>query len=134
MTSSQLSAEEKKALIGVHAFSGNDYLSSFFRKGKSAFWKLALKKHEFLQLFGKLGLEFRVNQQLFDGLKKFVCFLYGFPKKSTVNDVCKSIFWTKFDEENKVADLNVLQPCKNNLKYHIIRSNYVAYIFRLPTN
>ena len=41
----------------------------FFRKGKSAFWKLALKKHEFLQLFGKLGLEFRVNQQLFDGLE-----------------------------------------------------------------
>ena len=35
-------------------------------------------------MFGKLGLEFRVNQQLFDGLKKSVCFLYGFPKKSTV--------------------------------------------------
>ena len=61
VTSSQLSAEEKKALLGVHAFSGNDYVSSFFRKGKSAFWKLALKKHEFLQLLGKLGLEFRVN-------------------------------------------------------------------------
>ena len=39
-------------------------VSSFFWKEKSAFWKLALKKHEFLQLFGKLGLEFRVNQQL----------------------------------------------------------------------
>ena len=37
VTSSQLSAEEKKAPIGVHAFSGNDYVSSFFRKGKSAF-------------------------------------------------------------------------------------------------
>ena len=58
VTSSQLSAEEKKALIGVHAFSGNDYVSSFFRKGKSAFWKLALKKHEFLQLFGKLDWGF----------------------------------------------------------------------------
>ena len=81
VTSSQLSAEEKKALTGVHAFSGNDYVSSFFRKGKSAFWKLTSIKHEFLQLFGKLGLEFRVNQQLFDGLEKFMCFLYGFPKK-----------------------------------------------------
>ena len=130
VTSSQLSAEEKKALVGIHAFSGNDYVPSFFRKGKSAFWKLALKKHEFIQLFGKLGLEFRVNQQLFDGLEKFVCFLYGFPKKSTVNDVRKSIFRTKFDKEKKVVDLNVLPPCKNNLKYHIIRSNYVAYIFR----
>ena len=105
-------------------------MSSFFRKGKSAFWKLALKKHEFLQLFNKLGLEFRVNQQLFDGLEKLVCFLYGFPKKSTVNDVRKSIFWTKFDKEKKMVDLNVLPPCKKNLKYHIIQSNYVAYIFR----
>ena len=58
VTSSQLSAEEKKALIGVHAFPGNDYASSFFQKGKSAFWKLTLKEHEFLQLFSKLGLEF----------------------------------------------------------------------------
>ena len=65
VTSSQLSAEEKKALIGVHTFSGNDYVSSFFWKGKSAFWKLALKKHEFLQLFGKLGLEFRVKVCVF---------------------------------------------------------------------
>ena len=130
VTSSQLSAEEKKALIGVHAFSGNDYVSSFFRKGKSAFWNLALKKHEFLQLFGKLGLEFRVNQQLFDGLEKFLRFLYGFPKKSTVSDVRKSIFWTKFDKEKKVVDLNVLPPFKNNLKYHINRSNYIAYICR----
>ena len=40
------------------------------------------------------------------------------------------IFWTKFYKEKKVVDLNVLPPCKNNLKYHIIRSNYVAYIFR----
>ena len=129
VTSSQLSAKEKKALIGVHAFSGNDYVSWFFWNGKSAFWKLALKKYEFLQLICKLGLEFHVNQQLFDGLEKFVCFLYGFPKKATVNDVCKSIFWTKLDKKKKVVDLNVLPPCKNNLKYHIIPSNYVAYIF-----
>ena len=130
VTSSQLSAEEKKVFTGVHAFSGNDYVSSFLRKGKSDFWKLVLKKHEFLQLFGKLGLEFRVNQQIFDRSEKFVCFFYGFPKKSTINDVCKNIFWTKFDKEKKVVDLSVLPPCKNNLKYHIIRSNYVAYIFR----
>ena len=42
----------------------------------------------------------------------------------------KSSFWTKFDKEKKMVDLNVLPPCKNNLKYHIIRSNYVAYMFR----
>ena len=29
-----------------------------------------------------------------------------------------------------MVDLNVLPLCKNNLKYYLIRSNYVAYIFR----
>ena len=65
VTSSQLSAEEKKALIGVHVFSGNDYVSSFFRKGKSAFWKLALKKQEFLQYaFSEISLETRIKLYL----------------------------------------------------------------------
>ena len=37
VTSSTLDIEKKRALIGLHAFSGNDYVSSFFRKGKIAF-------------------------------------------------------------------------------------------------
>ena len=39
ITSSSLKAEEKNALLGMHAFSGNDYVSAFFRKGKLAFWR-----------------------------------------------------------------------------------------------
>ena len=34
VTSSELSAIEKIALIGLHAFSGDDYVSAFFRKGE----------------------------------------------------------------------------------------------------
>ena len=37
VTSSQLSAEEKKALIGVHAFSGNDHVSLFFGRASLPF-------------------------------------------------------------------------------------------------
>ena len=32
VASSTLEFEKKRALIGMHAFSGNDYISSFFRK------------------------------------------------------------------------------------------------------
>ena len=39
MTSSTLEIEKKKALLGLHSFSGNDYVSSFFKRGKQAFWK-----------------------------------------------------------------------------------------------
>ena len=91
MTLSQLSAEDKKALTGVHAFSENDCVF-VFSEGQVCRLDISFEKHEFLQLFGKLGLEFHVNQQLFDTLEKFVCFLDSFPKKLTVNDVHKSIF------------------------------------------
>ena len=37
VASSQLSAEVKKALIGVHAFSGNDHVSSFFGRASLPF-------------------------------------------------------------------------------------------------
>ena len=30
----EMDARKKRCLIGFHAFTGNDYLSSFFRKGK----------------------------------------------------------------------------------------------------
>ena len=36
----------KKPLIGFHAFTGNDYVSSFFRKGKKTCWKTMKKKTE----------------------------------------------------------------------------------------
>ena len=36
VTSSTLEFEKKRALIGMHAFSGNDYIPSFFRKGRVA--------------------------------------------------------------------------------------------------
>ena len=34
VTSPALPTNQRKALIGMHAFSGNDYVSSFFRKEK----------------------------------------------------------------------------------------------------
>ena len=87
VTSSGLSAEEKVALIGLHAFSGNDHVSSFFRKGKSAFWKAMLKRREFLEAFGHLGKELEVTHDLVKALERFVCFLDGFPKNEEVNAV-----------------------------------------------
>ena len=35
------------ALMGFHAFAGNDYISSFFRKGKEKCWKLVEKTKKF---------------------------------------------------------------------------------------
>ena len=39
MSTSPLSLAKRKTLAGMHAFSGNDYISSFFQKGKLLVWK-----------------------------------------------------------------------------------------------
>ena len=46
-----MNKNEKDALLGFHAFSGNDYISGFFRKGKSSGWKCMVKTKKFVQLF-----------------------------------------------------------------------------------
>ena len=118
VTSSELSAEEKVALIGLHTFSGNDYVSSFFCKEKSAFWKAMLKRREFLEAFGRLGKELEVTHDLFKVVQRFVCFLYGFPKNEEVNAVRRAIFWDKFKKKKQVVDLSLLPPCRDNLQFH----------------
>ena len=36
----EMSIEKKKSLIGFRAFTGNDYISSFFGKSRAACWKI----------------------------------------------------------------------------------------------
>ena len=130
VTSSTLDIEKKRALIGLHAFSGNDYVSSFFRKGKIAFWRQMTKKTDYVNLFANLGTTLQVPEEVEKGLEKFVCAIYGNERMQAVNDVRKKMFLQKFENEKKITDLSLLPPCQSNLKLHIKRSNYVASIFR----
>ena len=130
VTSSTLDLEKRKALVGLHAFSGNDYVSSFFRKGKKAFWKTMLKRQEYIRLFAELGNSPQVPDHISQGLESFVCALYGSHTMSSVNKLRHKIFLQRFEKEKKVIDISLLPPCETNLKLHIIRANYVASIFR----
>ena len=62
VTLSTLDHEKRKALIGLHAFSGN-YFSSFFRKGKIAVWKAMLKSPGFISFFAELGSSLIIFQK-----------------------------------------------------------------------
>ena len=72
---------------GLHAFTGNDYLSSFFRKGKDRCWKLMQKYEEFEVCFTKLGSEPNLSEDLFESLEKYTALLYGVKSKS-INEAC----------------------------------------------
>ena len=116
--------EQRRALAGMHAFSGNDYVSSFFRKGKTLVWKWIMKNPQFMEVFGNLG-NFK-----FEDLEKFVCSLYGYPKESSVNKVRTLLFLKSFYQEHKPIDLCNIPPCFENLRLHFKRSNYVSTIFQ----
>ena len=87
----QISDELKKCLVGFHAFTGNDYVSSFFRKGKSTCYKVMKENNEFREAFASLGDNWNVTEEISAELEKFVCTLYGY-NEGDVNKVRKKIF------------------------------------------
>ena len=125
-----LTRDEKAALIGLHAFTGNDYTSAFFGKGKYMCWKTATKWPQLLHTFARLGDEWIPSNELLDSLEKFVCCLYGKSRAENVNDVRHRIFSTTYQQKNKIIDLSLLPPCKQALRLHSLRCNYVAKIWK----
>ena len=130
MKSCDLSHDQKQALLGVHAFTGNDYVSSFMRKGKKACWNLVKENQEFLTAFNETGSEVRASESLISSLERFVCWLYGEKRLTSVKEVRKKIFWRNYSQENRRTDLSLLPPCQSSLLLHIQRAKYVARIWR----
>ena len=116
---------EKKCLIGFHAFTGNDYISSFFRKGKTACWKIVWKNSK----FASLGCSWNLQDNAFNGLEEYFCYLYGFRKKD-VNYVRHELFQRTYSRDNKIIDLSLLPPFQSTLKLHALRANVVAKIWK----
>ena len=104
--------------MGMHAFSANDYVSSFFRKEKQAVWKAVTKNTAFIDLFSSLDTEVTASEEL---VRR--------PRILSVNEARKKVFWSKLNKEKKIIDLSLMPPCQSNLHHHIMRANYVAYIF-----
>ena len=120
---------EKKCLIGFHAFTGNDYISSFFRKGKTACWKIVEKNSKFVEVFASLGCSWNLQDNVFNGLEEYVCYLYGFRKKD-INYARHELFQRTYSRDNKITDLSLLPPCQSTLKLHASRANVVAKLWK----
>jgi hypothetical protein len=125
----QVPPDEREALIGFHAVTGNDYTSAFFGKGKNKCWKIMKGKQEFVTAFQEMGNGWTLSENSIDSFEKFVCKLYG-SKKIRVNDAHYELFQKKYVKENKVIDLSLLPPCRSSLILHLNRCNYVACMWK----
>ena len=125
-----IETEILESLIGFHAFTGNDYISSFFRKGKAACFKILKGNSKFQKMFAELGENWNISDDLYKKLEEYVCQLYGV-RKANVNNVRYTKFKSKLQNENKIVDLSTLPPCRSVLSLHCKRANYVARIWKL---
>jgi hypothetical protein len=123
------SPEKKNSLIGLHAFTGNDYTSSFFRRGKVKCWGVMKSQEKFVYAFERLGNEWQLSSELFALLEEFVCHLYGYHQKS-INIVRHQMFMKKYASDNKCIDMSVLPPCRSVLHLHADRCNFVANMWK----
>lgn len=122
-----LQPQQKRSLIGVHAYTGNDFVSCFFRKGKKKCWREALKNPQFVENFEKLGEDVFGEEQLFE-LEKYVSKIYG-RKEESINDARRALYW-KCMKREVVPDLSLLPPCRQSLSLHSKRANFVSLMWR----
>ena len=129
----ELSRSEQKALVGFHAFTGNDYVSSFLRKTKKTWKTHVLTNNEHLTFFNVLG-ENEVNDQLHRMAERFVCCIYGDKTLHSVDRLRSKLFRMKFKKRGKAFDLSLLPPCSSTLKKHTTRANYISKIWKKAKN
>ena len=97
----EMTDDEKKALTGFHAFTGNDYTSAFFREGKTFCWKLLHNNAKFLQCFIQLGEDWIPSKELLQSLEQFVCHLFGSRRVKDVNALIYHLFQNTCQQPKK---------------------------------
>ncbi|KAL8587495.1 hypothetical protein ACOMHN_000901 [Nucella lapillus] len=115
------------ALLGLHAYTGCDSVSSFAGKGKVAALKMLKSNENVQQAFSGLGKDWELSGELFEKLEQFTCKLYA-PKQPTtgVNELRYQLFCAK----NGDIESHQLPPCQDCLWKYAQRANYQAGLWR----
>ena len=87
----KLAEEYCMALVGTHAFSGNDYISSFSSEPKKKCWNIHEKFPKLFTCFKTLVRTQERHEDLFGQLEEFVCFVHS-AKVININDIRQKKF------------------------------------------
>lgn len=115
------------ALIGLHAFTGCDTVSTFAGKGKVTALKMIIREGVHNNTFSKLGSEWDLPEKLINQLERFTCCLYS-PKLSATN--INALRYNLFCAKKGEIESHLLPPCLDCLKKHAERANYQAAIWK----
>ena len=115
-----------EALVGYHAFTGCDSVSTFAGKGKKKAWKIVQSSAEYVEAFRNLGKFWDISTELLDTLEMFVCKLYCKSGGSDLNELRYKIYCSK---RGKLT-CDDLPPCNSAFVQHCKRANYQSCIWR----
>ena len=77
-----------------------------------------------------LDMEIHLTDEMHYSFEKHVCRMDGEKRIEDIDDARSKIFWNKMRKENKAVDISLLSQCKNSLRKHTKRTNYMARISR----
>ena len=117
----------RNALLGFHAFTGNDYNSAFFRRGKLTCWKTIQRNESHVKFFADLGSASEIDERMVASAEMYVNNLYGGNGGSNLDELRYHVVM-KHLRKNKVPDLATVPPCKAVLQLHLARANLIAHM------
>ena len=115
-----------KALPGLHAFTGSDSISSFCGHGKKVSFEAVIGSHcrnTFHSTMISIGECVSPPASLLVECEKFVCYMYGKPELSSVDEARYQLFCTKRCSSEQ------LPPTTDELNLHLMRAAYQAAIW-----
>ena len=89
-----------------------------------------MNKYRFEEVFSLLGESWDLPDELFSQLEEFVCRMYGHCQRE-VDNLRWKLFQKKYTLQAKSIDLAALPPCRQVLRLHCERANYVARLWKL---
>ncbi|XP_049316678.1 uncharacterized protein LOC125779383 [Bactrocera dorsalis] len=132
-----------QALPALHALTGCDYNPAFYRRGKKRPFDILMGSITMQKAFANLGSTDYDIEALFPTVESFICHLYGLKKLSDVNGARMEIFHKtyKVTDTSQPFSLNVrnydacnLPPCRSELQQHLLRTKYIACLWRNAHN
>ena len=123
-----ISEDEINSLISFHALTGNDYVSSFFCKGKLHCCKVLEKNERFLAVIQQVVATWELPSYTLQQVQAYLYALYGNTKSRSVNELRADMFHKKYTHKNQEIHLSLLPLCESALMLHCQKANYVAKI------
>ena len=116
-----------KALLGYHCFTGCDSISAFSGRGKIKPLSIMGKDEEYVTTMASLGANETISNAAVHVLERFLCHMYwkawAEHEAADINQLRYTIYC------QRGGKIELLLPCRNVLKQHIICANYQEFIW-----